>query len=75
MKNIVFGVNSDDITPQDTIVSAASCTTNGITPVLKVIQDDYGIDHGHVETVHAYTNDQNLVDNFHKGAVVAAPPA
>ena len=68
MKNIVFGVNSDDITPQDTIVSAASCTTNGITPVLKVIQDDYGIDHGHVETVHAYTNDQNLVDNFHKGA-------
>ena len=68
MKNIVFGVNSDDITPEDTIVSAASCTTNGITPVLKVIQDDYGIDHGHVETVHAYTNDQNLVDNFHKGA-------
>ena len=68
MKNIVYGVNSDDITPQDTIISAASCTTNGITPVLKVIQDDYGIDHGHVETVHAYTNDQNLVDNFHKGA-------
>ena len=68
MKNIVYGVNSDDITPEDTIISAASCTTNGITPVLKVIQDDYGIDHGHVETVHAYTNDQNLVDNFHKGA-------
>lgn len=68
MKNIVFGVNSDDITAEDTILSAASCTTNGITPVLKVVQDEYGIDHGHVETVHAFTNDQNLVDNFHKGA-------
>ena len=67
MKNIVFGVNSDDITPEDTIVSAASCTTNGITPVLKVINDRYGVTHGHVETVHSYTNDQNLADNFHKG--------
>ncbi|MDX2341029.1 glyceraldehyde-3-phosphate dehydrogenase [Micrococcus sp. M4NT] len=68
MKNIVYGVNSDDILPEDTIISAASCTTNGITPVLKVIQDEYGIDHGHVETVHAFTNDQNLTDNFHKGS-------
>ncbi|HEY4614532.1 MAG TPA: glyceraldehyde-3-phosphate dehydrogenase, partial [Citricoccus sp.] len=68
IKNIVFGVNTEDITEQDTILSAASCTTNGITPVLKVINDEYGIDHGHVETVHAYTNDQNLTDNFHKGS-------
>lgn len=68
VKNIVFGVNTDDITPEDTILSAASCTTNAITPVLKVINDEYGIHHGHVETVHAYTNDQNLIDNFHKGS-------
>ncbi|WP_313817411.1 glyceraldehyde-3-phosphate dehydrogenase [Citricoccus sp.] len=68
IKNIVFGVNTDDITAEDTILSAASCTTNGITPVLKVLHDEYGIDYGHVETVHAYTNDQNLTDNFHKGS-------
>lgn len=68
LKNIVYGVNTDDITPEDTILSAASCTTNAITPVLKVINDEYGIHHGHVETVHAYTNDQNLIDNFHKGS-------
>lgn len=68
LKNIVFGVNTDAITEDDTIISAASCTTNAITPVLKVINDEYGIHHGHVETVHAYTNDQNLIDNFHKGS-------
>lgn len=68
LKNIVFGVNSNDITEDDKIISAASCTTNAITPVLKVINDEYGIHHGHVETVHAYTNDQNLIDNFHKGS-------
>ncbi len=68
LKNIVFGVNDDAITADDRILSAASCTTNAITPVLKVINDRYGIAHGHVETVHAYTNDQNLTDNYHKGA-------
>lgn len=68
LKNIVFGVNHDMIAPDDTIVTAASCTTNAITPVLQVINDAYGIEHGHVETVHSYTNDQNLIDNFHKGA-------
>ena len=51
----------------DKIVSAASCTTNAITPVLKAINDRFGIVHGHVETVHSFTNDQNLIDNFHKG--------
>lgn len=68
LKNIVYGVNTDDITEDDKIISAASCTTNAITPVLKVLNDEYGIHHGHVETVHAYTNDQNLIDNFHKGS-------
>ncbi len=67
LKNIVYGVNSQDITDADTILSAASCTTNAITPVLKVINDEFGVVHGHVETVHSYTNDQNLIDNFHKG--------
>lgn len=67
LKNIVYGVNSSEITAADTILSAASCTTNAITPVLKVINDEFGVSHGHVETVHSYTNDQNLIDNFHKG--------
>ncbi|MEO7146929.1 MAG: glyceraldehyde-3-phosphate dehydrogenase, partial [Terrimesophilobacter sp.] len=67
LKNIVHGINHDTITPEDTILSAASCTTNAIVPVLKAITDAYGIVHGHVETVHSYTNDQNLTDNFHKG--------
>lgn len=67
IKNIVFGVNDNMILPEDTIMSAASCTTNAITPVLKAVYDKYGIKNGHVETVHSYTNDQNLIDNFHKG--------
>ncbi|APT86502.1 glyceraldehyde-3-phosphate dehydrogenase [Corynebacterium flavescens] len=67
IKNIVYGINNDTITDEDTILSAASCTTNGITPVLKVINDRYGVEHGHVETAHSFTNDQNLIDNFHKG--------
>jgi glyceraldehyde 3-phosphate dehydrogenase len=66
MKNIVMGINHGTITPDDKIISAASCTTNAIAPVLKLIHDKYGIVHGHVETVHAYTNDQNLIDNYHK---------
>ncbi|TRW49718.1 glyceraldehyde-3-phosphate dehydrogenase [Aliidiomarina halalkaliphila] len=66
IKNIVHGVNHADILPEDLIVSAASCTTNAITPVLKAINDEFGIKNGHVETVHAYTNDQNLIDNYHK---------
>lgn len=66
--NVVYGINHDAITDEHTIVTAASCTTNGITPSLKVINDHYGIVNGHVETVHSFTNDQNLIDNFHKGA-------
>ncbi|SEJ70810.1 glyceraldehyde 3-phosphate dehydrogenase [Arthrobacter sp. yr096] len=67
LKNIVHGINHGDISDEDTIVTAASCTTNAITPVLKAINDKFGIIHGHVETVHSFTNDQNLIDNFHKG--------
>ncbi|MCV2884242.1 glyceraldehyde-3-phosphate dehydrogenase [Aestuariibacter sp. AA17] len=66
IKNIVYGVNHEDIKPEDTIMSAASCTTNAITPVLKVLDEEFGINDGHVETVHSYTNDQNLIDNYHK---------
>ncbi len=64
--NIVYGVNHHENDP-DTIdiFSAASCTTNAITPVLKAIEDSFGIKSGHLETIHAYTNDQNLVDNYH----------
>jgi len=64
--NIVFGVNQNDFNKQETIFSAASCTTNAIVPVLKIIQDAFGIEKGHIETVHSYTNDQNLLDNYHK---------
>jgi glyceraldehyde 3-phosphate dehydrogenase len=67
IKNIVYGVNHGDIEPTDTILSAASCTTNAITPVLKAINDEFGVNNGHVETIHSYTNDQNLIDNYHKG--------
>jgi len=68
LKNIVHGINHGDITADDKIISAASCTTNAIVPVLKAVNDQYGIVNGHVETVHSYTNDQNLIDNFHKGS-------
>jgi glyceraldehyde 3-phosphate dehydrogenase len=65
--NIVHGVNHNEYDPDAIdIFSAASCTTNAITPVLKVLEDSFGIISGHLETIHAYTNDQNLVDNFHK---------
>ncbi len=64
--NIVHGVNHKDYNPDDSdIFSAASCTTNAIVPVLNAIQSTLGVDHGHLETIHAYTNDQNLVDNMH----------
>ncbi len=65
--NIVYGVNHLDYDPNEVkIFSAASCTTNAITPVLKVVEDNLGVVKGHLETIHAYTNDQNLVDNMHK---------
>jgi glyceraldehyde 3-phosphate dehydrogenase len=65
--NIVYGVNQFDNNPDELdIFSAASCTTNAITPILKVMEDSFGVKSGHLETIHAYTNDQNLVDNMHK---------
>ena len=64
--NIVHGANHLDYDPNEVnIFSAASCTTNAITPVLKAIENTFGVNHGHLETIHAYTNDQNLVDNMH----------
>ncbi len=66
IKNIVYGINDDLIAVDDKIICAASCTTNAIVPVLKVLQDSFGIENGHVETIHSYTNDQNLIDNYHK---------
>jgi glyceraldehyde 3-phosphate dehydrogenase len=65
--NIVYGVNHLDYDPDnDNIWSAASCTTNAIVPTLSVIDHELGIEKGHIETIHAYTNDQNLLDNYHK---------
>lgn len=64
--NIVFGVNHAVDTENNNIFSAASCTTNAITPILHVIENKLGVVKGHIETIHAYTNDQNLVDNMHK---------
>lgn len=66
VKNIVSGINSHLMSQNDKVLSAASCTTNAIVPVLKAVNDEYKILHGHMETVHAYTPDQNLLDNYHK---------
>ncbi|MES9525206.1 glyceraldehyde-3-phosphate dehydrogenase [Streptomyces capoamus] len=64
--NIVHGVNHDTVKPDEQILSCASCTTNAIVPPLKAMDDEYGVLRGHVETVHSFTNDQNLLDNYHK---------
>ena len=64
--NIVYGINSKEIDVDATdIFSAASCTTNCIAPILHVVENKYGVNKGHLETVHSYTNDQNLLDNMH----------
>ncbi len=65
--NVTFGVNHEDFdVEKEDLFSCASCTTNAIVPPLKVVRDELGIEQGHIETVHAYTNDQNLLDNMHK---------
>jgi glyceraldehyde 3-phosphate dehydrogenase len=64
--NIVYGVNHETVDLKDQIFSAASCTTNAIMPILYVVDKELGIVKGHIETVHSYTNDQNLLDNYHK---------
>ena len=66
LPNIVYGVNHDEIQKRGPVLTAASCTTNAIVPVLKVINDRFGIVHGHMESCHSFTNDQNLIDNYHK---------
>ncbi|MCS6934567.1 MAG: glyceraldehyde-3-phosphate dehydrogenase [Chitinophagales bacterium] len=67
LPNIVYGVNHEQYTAASgKIFTAASCTTNAIVPVIDVIDNSLGIEQGHIETVHAYTNDQNLLDNYHK---------
>lgn len=63
--NLVYGVNAKAHDPNERIFSAASCTTNAIVPPMKVLNDNFEIEYAHVETVHSYTNDQNLLDNFH----------
>lgn len=65
-KTIVYGVNHESLTPRDTIVSCASCTTNCLAPVAKVLHETFGIEHGFMTTVHAYTNDQPTLDSSHK---------
>jgi len=65
--NIVYGVNHNEYNPDEVnIFSAASCTTNGITPILKAFEDTLIVVKGHLETIHSYANNQNLVDNMHK---------
>ncbi len=66
IKNIVHGINNNIIEDSDDIICAASCTTNAISPPIKAINDKFGIVSGHIEAIHAYTNDQNLIDNYHK---------
>ncbi|DAZ96749.1 TPA: hypothetical protein N0F65_012326 [Lagenidium giganteum] len=63
---IVAGVNDEQIRPEHDIFSAASCTTNAIAPTLKALDEKYGVLSGHIETVHSFTNDQNLSDNYHQ---------
>ena len=70
-KTVVYGVNDDILTKNDAIVSSASCTTNCLAPVLKVINDNFGIEKGTMTTIHAYTNDQVTLDVSHKKGIYA----
>ena len=69
MITVVNGVNDDNLTGTETIVSASSCTTNCLAPLLKIIEDNFGIEKGFMSTVHAYTADQNSMDNMHKKGI------
>lgn len=71
MKTIVYGVNDDTLTNEDKVVSAASCTTNCLAPVMKVLVDNFGVEKGFMSTVHAYTNDQATLDIVHKKGIKA----
>lgn len=72
MKTIVYNVNDDTLTPDDTIISVASCTTNCLAPMAKVLQDAFGITVGTMTTIHAYTGTQSLVDG--RAEKICAPP-
>lgn len=72
MKTIVYNVNDDTLTPDDTIISVASCTTNCLAPMAKVLQDAFGITVGTMTTIHAYTGTQSLVDGP-RGKICAPP--
>lgn len=69
VKTIVYGVNEEILTGSEKIISAASCTTNCLAPMLKVINDNFGIKRGYMTTVHAYTNDQSILDVTHKKGI------
>lgn len=71
LKTIVYNVNDDILTGEEEVISAASCTTNCLAPVLKVINDEFGIEKGYMTTVHAYTNDQVILDVAHKKGIKA----
>ena len=64
--NIVYGVNEKILKSSDQVISAASCTTNCLVPMVKVLDDNFGIERGFMTTIHSYTNDQRLLDNSHK---------
>ena len=66
VKTIVYGVNDSSLNKDDEVISVGSCTTNCLAPVVKVLNDAIGIEKGFMTTIHAYTNDQNVVDNSHK---------
>lgn len=71
LKTVVYNVNDNILTPEDIIVSGASCTTNCLAPVLNLINKEYGIEKGFMTTVHAYTNDQATLDIAHKKGIKA----
>lgn len=71
MKTVVYNVNHDTLDGTETVISAASCTTNCLAPLAKVLNDAFGIEKGLMTTVHAYTNDQNIHDNSHKSGIKA----
>ena len=66
VKTIVYNVNHKELTGEENIISAASCTTNCLAPIAKVLNDNFGIKVGYMSTIHAYTNDQNTLDSPHK---------
>ncbi len=69
VKTIVYGVNEDILTGQEKVVSTSSCTTNCLAPILKLINDNYQIEEGYMTTIHAYTNDQMVLDGEHRKGI------